>query len=135
MKRAFAVALITIVLLAISACSGRSIDQEHKNYLEGFGWTIQSYESEETMELSLYPETVDSYHASNIYFLDDHIGTEVKVSNYTLKQLDDGGEPIQVTIYEKDNEILGAIGVLPSWTPGLFNIKDKEQLMVEGMIQ
>lgn len=135
MRSSLAVLIVTISLLTISACSGRSINLEHEEYLEELGWKVQSFESEETIELDLYPETVDSYHASNIHFLDEHIDTEVLISNYTLKQLDDGGEPIQVTIYEKNNEILGAIGVLPSWTPEVFNIADKDRLMYEGLLE
>lgn len=134
LKRGIACLLIAMILFTVSACSSRGINQEHKEYVEGFGWTIESFENEDTIMLNLYPETLESYHASNIYFLDDHSGTEVNISNYTLKQRDDGGEPIRVTIYEKDNKILGAIGVLPSWTPGLFNIKDQTQLMIEGLL-
>lgn len=53
---------------------------------------------------------------------------------FTIKKKDDGGKNIIAYVYVFNEETIGGIGNLPSWTPGSFNIADKGELADEGIL-
>lgn len=55
--------------------------------------------------------------------------------SYELKEKDIEGKHLKAVVYEAEEEIIGGYGVLPSWTPGIFNLDDKERLINEQMIK
>ena len=98
------------------------------------GWEVKAFVGSNTFVLNPAVELQRSYEASGITFYRDYMGREVTSYTYELKQIDDGGEHVRAVIYEAVGKIIGGYGVLPSWTPGRFNLDDKERLVNEEMV-
>lgn len=127
-------ATIAGVLLLV-ACSQETINEQHKAYLSNKGWEITQSTEVETYSLDIPEEMLVNYEASGIIFLREHVGETVTTYSYELKEKDIEGERLKASIYEVDGVIIGGYGALPNWTPGLFNLDEKERLMDERLIQ
>ncbi|MCR2820055.1 DUF4830 domain-containing protein [Lederbergia panacisoli] len=80
-------------------------------------------------------EVLSGFEANGITFLNDYIGKEVTQYTYELKEKDIEGKRLKAILYEEKEKIIGGYGVLPSWTPGLFNLDDKQSLINERNIK
>ena len=127
--------LIIVGLLVITACNQETVNEQHKQYLLTKGWEIKESTEVETYTLEIPEEMLLNYEASGITFLREHEGETVTTYSYVLKEKDIEGERLKATIFEVDDEIIGGYGALPSWTPGIFNLDEKERLINEQMIQ
>nr|WP_144924135.1 DUF4830 domain-containing protein [Paenibacillus bovis] len=135
MKIRMILMLVSTIILIIG-CNSGPISEKHKvhrEFLVDKGWEIKKSTDVETYTLDIPIEALSNYHASRITFLDDYIGEEVTVYTYELKQKDNEGNLITY-IYEVEDEIIGGYGKLPGWTPGGFNLDDKERLINEDII-
>ena len=127
--------LTVVGVLFIVACGQEILNEQHKEYLANKGWEIKESNDIETYTLDIPDEMLRNYEASEITFLSEYLGEAVTQYSYELKEKDIEGERLKVVILEVDGEIIGGYGVLPSWTPGLFNLDDKERLINEQMIK
>ena len=78
---------------------------------------------------------LSNYEASGITFLNEYLGEEITQHSYELKEEDVEGERLKAVILEVKEEIIGGYGILPSWSPGTFNLDDKERLINEQKIK
>lgn len=125
MKRRLFSLLIAVLLL--TACNQEPVKEQHEQFLNDKGWEIKELSQVETYVLDLPEELLNNFEASRIIFFNDYLGQEVTEYIYELK--------LKAIVLEADGEIIGGYGVLPSWTPGLFNLNEKERLMKENMIK
>lgn len=133
MKRRLFSLLIAVLLL--TACNQEPVKEQHEQFLNDKGWEIKELSQVETYVLDLPEELLNNFEASRIIFFNDYLGQEVTEYIYELKEKDAEGERLKAIVLEADGEIIGGYGVLPSWTPGLFNLNEKERLMKENMIK
>ncbi|MFJ7826269.1 DUF4830 domain-containing protein [Psychrobacillus sp. NPDC096623] len=132
MRKALA---ILVMLLLISGCGQKSLNKQHELYLSKKGWEIKELLEVDTHQLEIPDEMLSNYEASGITFLGKYIGKEVTEYSYKLKEKDVEGKPIEVSLFEVDEDIIGGYGILSSWEPGRFNLDDKERLKTEHMIK
>ncbi|WP_042473216.1 DUF4830 domain-containing protein [Bacillus ndiopicus] len=110
------------------ACTNENIDKEHLAYIENLGWTIKSFNASEQIVVEPAPETIENYKSSNITFIENYIGKELNITTYELKEKNPEGDNLRLIIYEYEGEIVGSIGEVPNYTPGIFNPSDKKSL-------
>lgn len=127
--------VMLVVGLLISGCGQESLNEQHQQYLSIKGWKIKELTEERTYILDIPNELLSNYEASGITFLNEYLGKEVTQFTYELKEKDIEGEDLKAFVYEVDEKVIGGYGVLPSWTPGRFNLDDKERLINEEMIK
>ncbi|WP_169891106.1 DUF4830 domain-containing protein [Litchfieldia alkalitelluris] len=127
--------VMLVIGLFISGCGSVRLNEEHDQYLSDKGWEIKELTEERTYLLDIPDELLSNYEASGITFLNEYLGKEVTTYSYELKDKDIEGERLKAFVYEVEGEIIGGYGVLPSWTPGRFNLDDKERLVNEEMIK
>ena len=127
--------LILIGILFVSACRQENLNEKHEVYLSNKGWEIKESIEVETYILDIPEEMLSNYEASGITFLSEYLGEEVTQHSYELKEEDVEGKHLKAVVFETEGEIIGSYGVLPSWTPGIFNLDDKERLINEQMIK
>lgn len=95
MKKLMIILSFTIILVA---CTNKSIDKEHLAYIESLDWTIASFNSTKQVKLDFAPETIANYKASNITFIENYIGKELKITTYKLKEKDPEGDNLILNI-------------------------------------
>ena len=122
-------------VLLVSACGQENFNEQHGEYLSNKGWEIKESIEVESYELDIPNEMLSNYEASGITFMTEYLGEEVKVHSYELKEKDIEGNRLKAVVFEVEEEIVGGYGVLPSWTPGTFNLDDKERLIIEQKIK
>ena len=127
--------LILVGILLISACGQKSINEQHEEYLSNKGWEIKELIEVETYIVDIPDEMLSNYEASGITFLSEYSGKEITQYSYELKERDVEGERLKAEIFEVNEEIIGGLGILPSWTPGTFNLDDKVRLINEQKIK
>ncbi|MCR2822861.1 DUF4830 domain-containing protein [Lederbergia panacisoli] len=127
--------LILVGILFVSACSQEYINEKHKVFLSNKGWRIKEFIEVETFIIDIPNEMLSNYEASGLTFLSEYLGEEVTQYSYELKEKDIEGKRLKAIVYEAEEEIIGGYGILPSWTPGRFNLDDKERLISEQMIK
>lgn len=127
--------LILVGILFVSACGQESFNEQHEVYLSNKGWEIKESIEVETYILDIPDEMLNNYEASGITFLSEYLGEEITQHSYELKEEDVEGECLKAVIFEVKEEIIGGHGILPSWTPGTFNLDDKERLIDEQKIK
>ncbi|RDU37181.1 hypothetical protein DRW41_10905 [Neobacillus piezotolerans] len=127
--------MIVIGLFVISGCGQESVNEQHQQYLSNKGWKIKKIIEVDTFILDTPTELLTNFEASGITFLNEYLGEEVTQYTYELKEKDIEGERLKAIIYETKEEIIGGYGVLPSWTPGIFNLDDKQRLINEEMVK
>ncbi len=126
---------IVIGLLLTAGCGQKSYNEQQELFLANNGWSIKKLMEVETYMLDIPNEMLSNYEASGITFLEDYLGKEVTECLFVLKEKDRNGENLKAVVFETEEEIIGGYGILPSWTPGLFNLGDKERLINEQMIK
>gem|GEM_PF-2974499 len=114
--------IILSFMFILVACDNQNIDEEHYAYIGNLGWTIASFDSTEQVTLDFAPETIENYKAANITFIEDFIGEVLNITTYKLKEKDPEGD----NLYEYEGEIVGSIGEITNYTPGMFNPSDKK---------
>lgn len=114
--------------LTLVGCSEK-VNEAHEAFLNDAGWTIESFGEEEAYIIEVPEDLMENYHAANVHFLDGYNGKDVEITQYTVKESEKDGKNLIIMIYEVEGEIIGGIGRLPSWTPGIFNALDKEKLI------
>lgn len=78
----------------------------------------------------------------NVLFQEvDQLGVHFKslvirklVTKYVLREKQTRGGKVFATVTEYDGEILRGGGNLEDWTPGVFDLTDKERLIKDGII-
>lgn len=116
--------VILSLLFILAACNKESIDEKHKLYLEELGWSVKSFDTKETIELSEDSLVFyDSYHFS---FLEKYVGKALDVTTYELNEKDVEGDNIQALLYEHNGEIIGSVGKTVNATPGILNLEDSD---------
>ena len=120
-------------LLFLVACS-EQISGQHRNYLMNEDWIVKEKLEETKYELNMPEEILVNYDASGVTFFRDYQNQEVTKYIYLLKEKDIEGANIKAVIFENDGKIIGGYGVLSSWTPGVFNLEEKERLIAENKI-
>ncbi|MEC1178235.1 DUF4830 domain-containing protein [Metasolibacillus meyeri] len=119
--------------MILVACTNENIDKEHLAYIENLGWTIKSFNASAQIVMEPALETVENYQSSNITFIGNYIGKELNITTYELKETSLEGENLRLNIYEYEGEIVGSIGEIPNYTPGIFNPSDKVKLQSVGV--
>ncbi|MBS4176870.1 DUF4830 domain-containing protein [Lederbergia citrea] len=127
--------LILLGILFVSACSREILNEEHKVYLSNKGWEIKKSIEVETYILDIPNEMLSNDEASGFTFLSKYLGEEVTQYVYELKEEDVEGKHLKAVVFEAEEKIIGGYGFLPSWTPGRFNLDDKERLINEQIIK
>ncbi|WP_088102883.1 DUF4830 domain-containing protein [Halalkalibacter urbisdiaboli] len=127
--------LILVGFLIISGCGQESLNEQHKQYLSNKGWEVKELIEVKTYILDIPNEMLSGYEASGITFFGDYLGKEVTSYIYELKEKDVEGKRLKSVVFEAEEEIIGGYGLLPSWSPGKFNLDDKERLINEKMIK
>lgn len=127
--------LFLMMIVVLTACSREDFDMQHMQYLSDKGWDIRQALENETRTLELAEEMLSNYDASGITFLRDYNGETVTEYVYELTDKDAEGTYLKAVIFEVDSEIVGGYGILPSWTPGVFNLDTKDSLIDEETIQ
>ncbi len=126
--------IIIGLTLTLVGCSEK-VNEAHEAFLNDAGWTIESFGEEEAYIIEVPEDLMDKYHTAKIHFLDGYNGKDVETTQYILKESEKDGENLIIMIYEVEGEIIGGIGRLPSWTPGIFNALDKEKLIDLGVLE
>lgn len=119
--------IIFCFILPLTACNNEKIKEEHVTYIDNLGWTIESFESNRQETVEIVKDTIENYRAANINFIENYAGKELNVTRYKLKEKDLEGENILVALYEYEGNIVGAIGILPNTTPGIFNLTEVDK--------
>lgn len=127
--------LILVGILFVSTCSKENLNEQHEVYLSNKGWEIRESIEVETYILDIPDEMLSNYEASGIIFLNEYLGEEITQHSYELKEEDVEGERLKAVILEVKEEIIGGYGILPSWSPGTFNLDDQERLINEQKIK
>ncbi|MEK5147334.1 DUF4830 domain-containing protein [Psychrobacillus sp. FSL K6-4615] len=127
--------LILVGILFVSTCSKENLNEQHEVYLSNKGWEIRESIEVETYILDIPDEMLSNYEASGITFLNEYLGEEITQHSYELKEEDVEGERLKAVILEVKEEIIGGYGILPSWSPGTFNLDDQERLINEQKIK
>ncbi|MFJ8517663.1 hypothetical protein [Lysinibacillus xylanilyticus] len=52
----------------------------------------------------------------------------LNITTYKLKEKDPEGDNLIINVYEYEGEIVGSIGEVTNYTPGMFNPSDKKGL-------
>lgn len=125
MKKLMIILIFTFILVA---CTNENIDKEHLAYIENLDWTIASFDSTKQVTLDFTPEATANYKASNITFIENYIGKELNITTYKLKEKDPEGDNLILNVYEYEGNIVGSIGGISNYTPGIFNPSDKKSL-------
>lgn len=112
-------------MFILVAYDNQNIDEEHHAYIENSGWTIASFDSTEQVTMDFAPETIANYKAANITFIEDFIGKELNIITYKLKEKGPEGDNLIIKVYEYEGEIVGSIGEITNYTPGMFNRSEK----------
>ncbi|WP_202077908.1 DUF4830 domain-containing protein [Caldalkalibacillus salinus] len=129
------ICLILIGLFIISGCGQESLNEHHKQYLADRGWEINKATEVKTYILNMPQEVLSDYEASGITFLEDYVGQEVTSHTYELKETDTDGERLKAVVFEAEDDIIGGFGVLPNWSPGRFDLSEKERLINDNKIK
>lgn len=64
----------------------------------------------------------------NITIIEDYIGKVLNITTYKLKEKDPEGDNLIINVYEYEGEIVGSIGEVTNYRPGMFNPSDKKGL-------
>ncbi|MFJ7183851.1 hypothetical protein [Lysinibacillus xylanilyticus] len=120
--------IILSFMFILVACDNQNIDEEHYAYIGNLGWTIASFDSTEQVTLDFAPEKISNIKAANITFIEEFIGKELNITTYKLKEKDPEGDDLIINVYEYEGEIVGSIGEITNYTPGMFNPSDKKGL-------
>lgn len=89
----------------------------------------------ESYILDIPIEMIRNYEASGITFLESYVGEVVSVYTYYLQEKDTNGERLKAVLFESEEDIIGGYIILPSWTPAIFSLDEKERLIDEELIQ
>lgn len=127
--------IILFAIIFLASCSREKVKEQHERYLANKGWEINDVIEVKTYILEIPEEMLRNYDASGITFLRDHLGEEVTEYFYKLKEQDVQGNHVKAVVFELENEIIGGYGLLPSWSPGRFNLDEKERLVNEEMVK
>ncbi|MFF2797111.1 hypothetical protein [Lysinibacillus xylanilyticus] len=65
---------------------------------------------------------------ANITIIEDYIGKVLNITTYKLKEKDPEGDILIISVYGYEGEIVGSIGEVTNYTPGMFNPSDKKDL-------
>ncbi|WP_046174215.1 DUF4830 domain-containing protein [Domibacillus indicus] len=120
------------LFLMLAGCSGE-IPPGHKTYAESLGWHLDKKETEETNIIDYTPELYESLAAAGLD-LAPYDGEEVTASTYSLQEKQKNGEGISLVIYESNNRVIGAVGVLEDWTPGVFSPRENKELIEKDIV-
>lgn len=111
------------------------VTDTHVTYLEQYGWHIKK----KTAEVIYEPYDSPRFQQlkENGLDLTAYIHQPIKVTTYLLEereiQEDEYGN-IRMSIYEYDNHIIGAIGSLENWVPGILRVDRKQDLIAENRL-
>lgn len=121
-------------ILLVSGCA-LDLKKEHEKYLSYKGWELKDLVEVESYILDIPAEMIRNYEASGVTFLNSYTGEVVSAYTYNLQEKDDNGERLKAVLFEVEEEIIGGYGILPSWTPGIFSLDEKDRLIEEQLIQ
>jgi len=112
------------------------VPEDHREFLEGKGWTPLELISLETEEIWLYPELLEQLQGYGLDLADyNQNGTEADNYVYLLEEVQTTGDGVRAVIYEMDGELFGGYGVLEEWEPGGFSLDDKSRLIEDGILE
>lgn len=120
---------ILSLLFILIACNNEKINEKHRLYLEELGWSIQSFDTKKTIELS--KDSLVFYNTDQYSFLENYVGKELVVMTYELHEKDIEGDNIQAILYEHNGEIIGSVGKIKNATPGILNLEDDDRITDE----
>ncbi|MGE7930655.1 hypothetical protein [Lysinibacillus xylanilyticus] len=63
-----------------------------------------------------------------LHFTAHRLVKRVFLTTYKLKEKDPEGDNFIINVYEYEGEIVGSIGEITNYTPGMFNPSDKKGL-------
>jgi hypothetical protein len=106
--------------------------EKHIEYLESFGWHIKDKKSKETETINNWRNYVSARDAG--IDLEPYNNKEMDIITYVLKEKQKTGKEILASIYEVNGNVIGGYGILDEMLPGVFSLKDKEGLIIEGSI-
>ncbi|WP_077212040.1 DUF4830 domain-containing protein [Bacillus dakarensis] len=121
-------------ILLVSGCA-QDLKKEHEKYLSHKGWELKDLVEVESYILDIPAEMIRNYEASGVTFLNSYTGEVVSAYTYNLQEKDDNGERLKAVLFEVEEEIIGGYGILPSWTPGIFSLDEKDRLIEEQLVQ
>lgn len=117
------------LLFILTACNNENMNEKHRLYLEELGWSINSFDTKKTIELS--KDSLAFYNSYQFSFLENYVGKEVVVTTYGLNEKDIEGDNIQAILYEHNGEIIGSVGKTKNATPGILNLEDDDRIADE----
>lgn len=123
-----------VILLFMVGCTGEKISEAHQQFLQTYDWHIKDMESEENQTLNFSPEWQESLKAAGVN-LGPYEGEEAKVTFYTLQEKQTNGDQLTAVILEADGKIIGGYGILENWSPGLFSLNSKKQLVEDKVVK
>lgn len=126
--------LVLAGVLLVSACGQENLKEQHDEYLSNKGWEIKESIEVETYVLDIPNEMLSNFEANGITFMREYLGEEISQHSYELKEKDIEGKRLKAVVFEAEEEVIGGYGILPSGTPGTFNLNDKERLIKEQII-
>ncbi|MFJ7736464.1 DUF4830 domain-containing protein [Lysinibacillus sp. NPDC097287] len=127
--------LVLVGVLLVTACGQENLNEQHDEYLSNKGWEIKESIEVETYILDIPNEMLSNFEGSGITFMREYLGEEITEHVYKLKEKDIEGDCLKAVVFEVEEEIIGGYGILPDWTPGTFNLDDKERLIKEHFIK
>lgn len=131
----FKLIFFLLALLVLTGCNNSNINEAHKAYLTKYDWHVKKQVEIEDVEFDYAEEQLANYRVNNLTFFDDYAGQKVRRTIYELEEKDMEREHLKAVLYEIDGNVIGGHGIVPSWTPGVFHLNDKNRLLNEKMIQ
>ncbi|MCK9859284.1 DUF4830 domain-containing protein [Paenibacillus sp. ATY16] len=125
--------LFAFFCLVFLICSKETTERNNVNpveYLLSFGWHIEEKFSERTQDANK-PVDLDAMYTG----IDLKPYKEVHITTYLLKEKQKTGKKLYADIYQVNEDIIGGYGSAEGWVPGTFSLKDKEELIKEGLIK
>ncbi|WP_181438561.1 DUF4830 domain-containing protein [Paenibacillus sambharensis] len=102
--------------------------------MKEYGWHIDTVEHPtESVDITLLPEAYEMIRNAGLD-LEPYQNQSLERTTYVLKERQATGLRLYVMIYEKDGRIIGGIGTLEDWTPGVFNVSHKQELRDDNII-
>ena len=121
--------LFSILLLLVSCSTNAPIEEEHKELIESYGWSIKGIEEKEVYVLPEHEELVGFLNDQGLDT--DELQKHSKLyRQFVMLREKCLGEKMEAVLYSNENnEIVGAQLIKEAYTPGVSALAEKKEVM------
>lgn len=124
-----AIIIIFLSALLFGCQADIPINEQHKAYIESFGWHVEKCERQKTEDGSFYKvkERAEPFKLAGVD-LSKYVDKKIERTDYLLKEKHSEDSSISASIYEVDGQIIGGTIHLEGYVPGVSSIADMEDI-------